>query len=101
MVDEYLTAVRDRPVHADLLARPAGLSAMLPQVLTLADFSSGDALPVTASSSAAVSNARPNPCIRLSVSRGEGPAITITPVAGSPARWTGAAIALIPSAYAS
>src|SRR6188508_2870641 len=96
-----LSDMRPDNAHADLLARAAGLSAVLPQVPTLADFSSGDALPMTASSAAAASSARPNPRIRLSVSRGEGPAITITPVAGSPARRTGAAIALIPGAYAS
>ena len=46
-----------------------------PRCPTLADFSSGDALPVTASSSAAASSARPNPCMRFSVRRAEGPAI--------------------------
>ena len=81
--------------------RDAGLSATLPQVPTFADLSSDDALPVIASSSAAASNAGPKLCIRFIVKRAVGPAIRITPVAGSPERWTGAAIALIPGAYAS
>ena len=78
--------------------RLTGFSVTLPQVPTLADFSSGDALPITASSSAASSSGSPNCFMRCMVRRADGPAITMTPVVGSPARWMGAAIELMPGA---